>query len=58
VKDLPKFTFIKNKSTPSLAQSITWRIGVVKGTTGESFTRLKSTGAKAIKAYARARRRP
>jgi polar amino acid transport system substrate-binding protein len=51
VKDLPKFTFIKNKET-AFAQSITWRIGVVKGTTGESFIRLKSTGAKAIKAYA------
>jgi ABC-type amino acid transport substrate-binding protein len=50
VKDLNKFTFIKNVHTV-LAQSITWRIGVVKGTTGESFTRLKSIGAKSLKAF-------
>ena len=50
VKDLNKFTFITNKET-AFAQSITWRIGVVKGTTGETFIRQKSTGAKAIKAF-------
>lgn len=50
VKDLHKFAFIKNVETV-LAQSITWRIGVVKGTTGESFTRRKSTGAKSLKAF-------
>lgn len=49
-KDLHKYTFITNAET-AFAQSITWRIGVVKGTTGESFIRLKSTGAKAIKAF-------
>lgn len=50
VKDLHKFAFIKNVETV-LAQSITWRIGVVKGTTGESFIRQKSTGAKSINAF-------
>ena len=50
VKDLHKFTFIKNAETV-LAQSITWRIGVVKGTTGEFFVRQKSTGAKAIRTF-------
>ena len=50
VKDLHKFTFIKNRET-AFAQSITWRIGEVKGTTGESFVRQKSTGAKAIRAF-------
>jgi polar amino acid transport system substrate-binding protein len=49
-KDLHKFTFIKNRET-AFAQSITWRIGVVKGTTGEAFIHQKSTGAKAIRAY-------
>ena len=47
VKDLNKFTFITNRET-AFAQSITWRIGVVRGTTGETFIRQKSTGAKAI----------
>ena len=51
VKDLHKFTFITSPETV-LAQSITWRIGVVKGTTGEIFIRQKSTGAKSIKAFA------
>ena len=51
VKDLHKFSFIKNRET-AFAQSITWRIGVVKGTTGEAFIRQKSTGAKAIRAFA------
>ena len=51
VKDLHKFTFITNVET-AFAQSITWNIGVVKDTTGESFTRLKSTGAKSIRAFA------
>ena len=50
VKDLHKFAFIKNVET-AFAQSITWRIGVIKGTTGETFTRRKSTGAKAIRAF-------
>ena len=50
VKDLHKFSFIKNRAT-AFAQSITWRIGVVKGTTGESFVRQQSTGAKAINAF-------
>ena len=50
VKDLPKYAFIKTPETV-LAQSITWRIGVVKDTTGEAFIRQKSTGAKAIRAY-------
>lgn len=50
VKDLHKFAFIKNRET-AFAQSITWRIGVVKGTTGEAFIHQKSTGAKAIRAY-------
>jgi polar amino acid transport system substrate-binding protein len=50
VKDLHKFTFITNRET-AFAQSITWRIGVVKGTTGEAFIRQKSTGAKAINAF-------
>lgn len=50
VKDLQKFTFITNRET-AFAQSITWRIGVVKGTTGEALIRQKSTGAKAINAY-------
>ncbi len=50
VKDLHKFTFITNRET-AFAQSITWRIGVVKGTTGEAFIRQKSTGAKAIRAF-------
>lgn len=50
VKDLQKFTFINNLETV-LAQSITWRMGVVKGTTGESFIRLKNKGAKSIKAF-------
>lgn len=49
VKDLHKYAFIKNRET-AFAQSITWRIGVVKGTTGESFVRQKNTGAKAIRA--------
>ncbi len=49
-KDLQKFTFITNRET-AFAQSITWRIGVVKGTTGEAFIRQKSTGAKAIRAF-------
>jgi polar amino acid transport system substrate-binding protein len=49
-KDLHKFTFIKNRET-AFAQSITWRIGVVKGTTGEAFIRQKSTGAKAIRVF-------
>jgi polar amino acid transport system substrate-binding protein len=47
VKDLNTFTFITNRET-AFAQSITWRIGVVKGTTGETFIRQKSMGAKAI----------
>ena len=51
VKELHKFAFIKNRET-AFAQSITWRIGVVKGTTGEAFIRQKSTGAKAIRAFA------
>jgi polar amino acid transport system substrate-binding protein len=51
VKDLHKYAFIKNVET-AFAQSITWRIGVVKGTTGETFTRQKNTGAKAIRAFA------
>lgn len=50
VKDLHKYTFITNLETV-LAQSITWRIGVVKETTGEIFIRQKSTGAKSIKAF-------
>ena len=49
-KDLHKYAFIKNRET-AFAQSITWRIGVVKGTTGEAFIRQKSTGAKAIRAF-------
>lgn len=51
VKDLQKYTFINNLETV-LAQSITWRMGVVKGTTGESFIRQKNKGAKSIKAFA------
>lgn len=50
VKDLQKFTFITNVET-AFAQSITWRIGVVAGTTGESFTRQKRIGAKTINAF-------
>lgn len=50
VKNLHKFAFIKNRET-AFAQSITWRIGVVKGTTGEAFIRQKSTGAKAIRDF-------
>lgn len=49
-KNLHKFSFITNRET-AFAQSITWRIGVVKGTTGETFIRQKSTGAKAIRAF-------
>ncbi len=51
VKELHKYAFIKNVET-AFAQSITWRIGVVKGTTGETFIRQKNTGAKAIRAFA------
>lgn len=51
VKDLQKYNFIKNVETV-VAQSITWRIGVVEGTTGEAFVREKNIGAKAINAYA------
>jgi len=50
VKDLHKFRFINNAET-AFAQSITWRIGVVQGTTGETFIRLKSTGAKSLTSY-------
>ena len=49
-KDLHKFTFITNAKT-AMAQSITWRIGVIKGTTGEIFIKQNSTGAKAIRSY-------
>lgn len=50
VKDLHKFTFITNVET-AFAQSITWRIGVVAGTTGETFVRQKATGARALRAF-------
>jgi polar amino acid transport system substrate-binding protein len=50
VKDLHKFAFIKNVQT-AFAQSITWRIGVIAGTTGENLIRRKSTGAKAIRTF-------
>jgi polar amino acid transport system substrate-binding protein len=48
--DLQKYTFITNPETV-LAQSITWRMGVVRGTTGEAFIRQHATGAKSIKAF-------
>ena len=50
-KNLHKYAFIKNVET-AFVQSITWRIGVIKGTTGENFIRQKSTGSKAIRAFA------
>lgn len=49
-KNLQKYTFITNIET-ILVQSVTWRIGVVEGTTGESFVQQKSIGAKSIKAF-------
>jgi polar amino acid transport system substrate-binding protein len=49
-KNLQKYTFITNIET-ILAQSVTWRMGVVEGTTGESFLQQKSIGAKSIKAF-------
>ena len=49
-KNVQKFTFITNVET-ALAQSVTWRIGVIKGTTGEMFVNQKNIGAKAIRSY-------
>ena len=49
-KNLQKFPFITNVEA-ALAQSITWRIGVIKGTTGEAFVAQRNIGAKAIKSY-------
>jgi polar amino acid transport system substrate-binding protein len=49
-KNLQKYTFITNIET-ILAQSVTWRMGVVEGTTGESFIQQKSIGAKSIKSF-------
>lgn len=49
-KNLPKYTFITNIET-ILVQSVTWRMGVVEGTTGESFIQRKSIGAKSIKSF-------
>jgi len=49
-KDLQKYTFITSAETV-LAQSVTWRIGVVEGTTGEIFVRQKSTGSKSLTSF-------
>jgi ABC-type amino acid transport substrate-binding protein len=49
-KQLQKYAFIKNVETV-LAQSITWRMGVVEGTTGEAFIREKNIGAKSITSF-------
>ena len=49
-KNLQKYTFITNIET-ILAQSVTWRMGVVEGATGESFLQQKSIGAKSIKSF-------
>jgi len=49
-KNLQKYNYIKNIETV-LVQSVTWRVGVVKETTGESFTREKNIGTKSITAF-------
>jgi ABC-type amino acid transport substrate-binding protein len=49
-KDLHKYTYITSAEAV-MAQSVTWRIGVVKGTTGEIFVRQKSKGAKSMKSF-------
>jgi len=49
-KNLHKYAFIRNTET-AFAQSITWHIGVVKGTTAESFIREKNPGVKSIRAF-------
>jgi len=50
VKDLHKYAFITSPETV-MAQSVTWRIGVVKNTTGEIFVRQRSTGARSVRSF-------
>jgi ABC-type amino acid transport substrate-binding protein len=48
--NLQKYTFIKNPEAV-LTQAITWRVGAVKGTTGETFVTQRATKIKSIKSY-------
>jgi polar amino acid transport system substrate-binding protein len=50
-RDLHKYAFIQNAET-AFAQSITWNVGVIKGTIGERFINEKNTGVKAIRTFA------